>query len=105
MTTATETAFDITVNTQVLAQELRLLKTYADDKNTIPILTNLKMWTEGDTLHFFATDLQVGLATSCKATVTVPGAVTVPAVKFAEILEQPGSESQNRPLFSNVAGA
>jgi len=70
-----------------LLRELQLFQGIVERKNTIPILANVLMEAKGDELRFLATDLEVGLRSKCKAHVTKPGALTLPAKKFYEIVK------------------
>jgi DNA polymerase III subunit beta len=70
-----------------LLRELQLFQGIVERKNTIPILANVLMEAKGDEVRFLATDLEVGLRSKCKATVTKPGALTLPAKKFYEIVK------------------
>ncbi len=88
MPTATALQFDLTVNSQILAHVLRLLKEVVNKKVTIPILNNVLLRAEGDTLYLNATDLEISLSTSCPAIVNTPGTMTLPAAKLAAIVEQ-----------------
>lgn len=77
----------ISVNSQLLAQELRLLSRVIPDKPTIPVLANV-LFMASDALTLRATNLQVQLVTQCPATIDVPGSVTLPAKKLLEMVEQ-----------------
>jgi DNA polymerase-3 subunit beta len=70
-----------------LLRELQLFQGIVERKNTIPILANVLMEAKGDEVRFLATDLEVGLRSKCKANVTKPGALTLPAKKFYEIVK------------------
>jgi DNA polymerase III subunit beta len=70
-----------------LLRELQLFQGIVERKNTIPILANVLLETQGQDVHFLATDLEVGLRTKCGATITKGGALTVPAKKFYEIVK------------------
>src|SRR4051812_32306814 len=70
-----------------LLRELQLFQGIVERKNTIPILANVLMEAKGDEVRFLATDLEVGLRSKCKATVAKPGALTLPAKKFYEIVK------------------
>jgi len=78
----------VTVNSQVLASELRLLKNIVPTKPAIAILNHALLHAEGDALHFYATDLEVGLSTNCPAQVTTPGDICLPVAKFLSLVEQ-----------------
>ncbi len=69
-----------------LLRELQLFQGIVERKNTIPILANVLMEAKGDEVRFLATDLEVGLRSKCAASVTKPGALTIPAKKFYEII-------------------
>jgi len=70
-----------------LLRELQLFQGIVERKNTIPILANVLMEAKGDEVRFLATDLEVGLRSKCKANVAKPGALTLPAKKFYEIVK------------------
>ena len=70
-----------------LLRELQLFQGIVERKNTIPILANVLMEAKADEIRFLATDLEVGLRSKCKATVTKPGSLTLPAKKFYEIVK------------------
>ena len=78
---------ELVVRKNDLLRELQLFQGIVERKNTIPILANVLMEAKGDTVRFLATDLEVGLRSSCKATVTKGGTLTLPAKKFFEIVK------------------
>ncbi len=78
---------EIVVRKNDLLRELQLFQGIVERKNTIPILANVLMEAKGDQVTFLATDLEVGLRSKCPATVTKPGALTLPAKKFYEIVK------------------
>src|SRR5215212_187943 len=78
---------ELVVRKNDLLRELQLFQGIVERKNTIPILANVLMEAKGDTVRFLATDLEVGLRSSCPATVTKPGTITLPAKKFFEIVK------------------
>src|SRR5450631_2991369 len=78
---------ELVVRKNDLLRELQLFQGIVERKNTIPILANVLMEAKGDEVRFLATDLEVGLRSKCAATVTKPGALTIPAKKFFEIVK------------------
>src|ERR671939_724370 len=78
---------ELVVRKNDLLRELQLFQGIVERKNTIPILANVLMEAKGDEVRFLATDLEVGLRSKCKANVTKPGALTLPAKKFYEIVK------------------
>jgi DNA polymerase III subunit beta len=81
------TAMELVVRKNDLLRELQLFQGIVERKNTIPILANVLMEAKGDSVRFLATDLEVGLRSTCKATVTKAGTLTLPAKKFYEIVK------------------
>jgi DNA polymerase III subunit beta len=57
-------------------------------RNTIPVLSNVLLRAEGGQLAIRATDLDIEISTRCAATVTEPGATTVPAATFHDLLRK-----------------
>lgn len=78
---------NITVNTQTLATEIRLLNKIAPAKAALPVLTHILLRAE-DQLYLAATDLQISLTTSCQAQINEVGLVALPAKKLLELLDQ-----------------
>jgi DNA polymerase-3 subunit beta len=70
-----------------LLRELQLFQGIVERKNTIPILANVLIETDGDQVKFLATDLEVGLRSKCAASVTKGGSLTLPAKKLYEIIK------------------
>ncbi len=69
-----------------LVRELQFFQQIVERKNTIPILANVLIETDGNTIRLLATDIEVTLSSSCEAAVEKPGAVTLPAKKLYEIV-------------------
>jgi DNA polymerase-3 subunit beta len=78
---------ELVVRKNDLLRELQLFQGIVERKNTIPILANVLMEAKGEEVRFLATDLEVGLRSRCKAVVTKPGSLTLPAKKFYEIVK------------------
>ncbi len=79
---------ELVVRKTDLLKELQLFQGIVERKNTIPILANVLLEASGDVLHLAATDLEVGLKAKCAASVSKPGALTIPAKKFYEIVKE-----------------
>lgn len=78
---------ELSVRKSHLLHELQLCQGIVERKNTIPILSNVMLETDGDDgVELLATDLDVTLRTRCEATVSRAGSVTVPAKKLFEIV-------------------
>ena len=61
---------ELTVHKNDLLRELQLFQGIVERKNTIPILANVLMEAKGKEVSFLATDLEVGLRSSCEASVS-----------------------------------
>lgn len=75
---------EFTVSKADLARELGLLHGVVEKKTTIPILSNVLLEARGDRLYLTATDLELGMRTSCSAKVKKEGSGTVPAKKLLD---------------------
>jgi len=75
---------EFTVSKADLARELGLLQGVVEKKTTIPILSNVLLEARGDRLYLTATDLELGMRTSCPAKVKKEGTGTIPARKFLD---------------------
>lgn len=75
---------EFTVSKADLVRELSLSQGVVEKKTTIPILSNVLLEAHGDRLYLTATDLELGLRTSCPARVKKEGSGTIPARKLLD---------------------
>ena len=78
---------ELVVRKADLLRELQLFQGIVERKNTIPILANVLIETDGDQVRLLATDLEVGLRSKCQASVAKGGSLTLPAKKLYEIIK------------------
>lgn len=78
---------ELVVRKNDLLRELQLFQGIVERKNTIPILANVLIEAKGEEVKFLATDLEVGLRSTCAATVATGGSITLPAKKLYEIIK------------------
>jgi DNA polymerase III subunit beta len=78
---------ELVVRKADLLRELQLFQGIVERKNTIPILANVLIETDGDQMKLLATDLEVGLRSRCQASVSKKGSLTLPAKKLYEIIK------------------
>jgi DNA polymerase-3 subunit beta len=78
---------ELVVRKTDLLRELQLFQGIVERKNTIPILANVLIETDGDQVKLLATDLEVGLRSRCAASVAKSGSLTLPAKKLYEIVK------------------
>lgn len=75
---------EFTVSKADLLRELSLSQGVVEKKTTIPILSNVLLEARGDRVYLTATDLELGLRTSCPARVKKEGSGTIPARKLLD---------------------
>src|SRR6267154_1258971 len=76
---AASSSMEITVSKADLLRELTATQGVVERKTTIPILSNFLFEAAGDKLLITATNLDLGLRTSCPAKVKKEGSCTIPA--------------------------
>src|SRR5262249_5080512 len=85
-----------------ILREVGLTQGVIEKKTTIPILANLLLDAQSESVQISATDLELGIKTSCPAKVNKPGAITTPAKSFLEMLrELPDAEIKIKALENN----
>jgi DNA polymerase-3 subunit beta len=75
---------EFTVSQADLVKELGLSQGVVEKKTTIPILSNVLIEARGQAIELTATDLEIGVRSTCPAKVTTEGSVTVPAKKLLD---------------------
>src|SRR5215469_10110253 len=75
---------EFTVSKADLVRELSLSQGVVEKKTTIPILSNVLLEARGDRVYLTATDLELGMRTSCPAKVKKEGSGTIPARKLLD---------------------
>lgn len=82
---------EFTINQADLVKELGLSQGVVEKKTTIPILSNVLIEARGESIELTATDLEIGVRSSCPAKITTAGSVTIPAKKlldYVRLLEE-----------------
>jgi DNA polymerase-3 subunit beta len=93
---------ELTVRKFEILRELNLTQGVVEKKTTIPILANLLMEADGESISLVATDLEVGIKTSCPAKVKKEGAITTPAKNFLDIIRSlPDADIKIKKLDNN----
>ncbi len=78
----------ISIERAALLRAISQAQSVVERRNTIPILANVLIEAEGAALSFRATDLDIEVVDTAPATVDRPGATTVNAVMFHEIVRK-----------------
>jgi len=76
------------IEKDILVRALQKVQGIVEKRNTMPILSNVLLETEGESLYVTATDLEVGMKSSYKAEVIKTGRITVSAKKMYEITRE-----------------
>jgi DNA polymerase-3 subunit beta len=79
---------EVVLDRDAFLRGLQMVQNIVEPRQTLPILANVLMETEGETVRLTATDLEVGARVSVPARVTGKGAITVSARKLAEIVKE-----------------
>ncbi|MFC3052212.1 DNA polymerase III subunit beta [Kordiimonas pumila] len=75
----------VTIERNSLLKTLGHVQSVVERRNTIPILSNVMIEAEGDTVAMTATDLDIAIIEKTAATISVPGSTTVPAHTLFDI--------------------
>lgn len=75
---------EFTVSKADLVRELNLSQGVVEKKTTIPILSNVLVEAVGDRINLTATDLELGIRSSCPARIKKQGASTIPAKRLLD---------------------
>jgi DNA polymerase-3 subunit beta len=77
---------DFVISKGTLLAELQSMQGVVEKKTTIPILSNIVLDAKKGRLELLATDLEVGIRTSCEAQVTRDGSTTLSARRLFDIV-------------------
>ena len=88
MGSARGTKMKISIERSTLLKALAQAQSVVERRNTIPILANVLIEAEGDTVSFRATDLDIEVVDRASAMVERAGATTVSAVMLHEIVRK-----------------
>ena len=83
-----EGGMKISIERGTLLKAVSQAQSVVERRNTIPILANVLIEAEGDTVSFRATDLDIEVVDKCAAMVERAGATTVSAVTLHEIVRK-----------------
>lgn len=79
---------EVQVDRDTFLRGLQMVQSIVEPRQTLPILANILLETEGELLRLTATDLQVGARVSVPAQVIGRGAITLSARKLLEIVKE-----------------
>ena len=79
---------EVHVDRDAFLKGLQMVHNVVEPRQTLPILANVLLESDGETLRLTATDLEVGARVSVPAKVPAPGAITLSARKLLEIIKE-----------------
>jgi DNA polymerase-3 subunit beta len=79
---------EVVLDRDAFLKGLQMVHNIVEPRQTLPILANVLLEADGETVRLSATDLEVGARVSVPARATSKGAVTVSARKLAEIVKE-----------------
>lgn len=79
---------ELTFERDALLDALQVLQGVASGRTALPILSNVLIRAEGDTIECMATDLEVGIRMKVEGAVKEEGAITVSAKKLGDIVKE-----------------
>ena len=96
---------DVLLDRDAFLKGLQLVQNVVEPRQTLPILANVLLETDGEAVRLSATDLEVGARVAVPATVSGGGAVTVSARKLTEIVKELPVASLSLKVGDNAAVA
>lgn len=84
-----------TAKKEILLNGIQTVQNIITTKATLPILSNILIETQKDKIRLTATDLDVGISCVIPVDIQEPGAITIPAKRFSDIIKGLTSENIN----------
>src|SRR5688572_10599709 len=94
---------DVVLDRDAFLKGLQMVHNIVEPRQTLPILANVLLEADGETVRVTATDLEVGARVSIPARVATGGAITVSARKLAEIVKELPAASLSLKVGDNAA--
>lgn len=92
------------IEKEVLLEALQKVQSIVGQRSTLPILSNVLLKAEGDTVSLTTTDMEVCVKTGAKADISEAGGTTLPARRFFSICrELPGGQVEIEVDAKDVA--
>src|SRR6059058_6540482 len=83
-----ENCMEVVIDRDAFVKGLQMVQNIVEPRQTLPILANVLLEADGESVRLTATDLEVGARVSVPAKVGSKGAITVSARKLAEIVKE-----------------
>lgn len=93
---------ELTIQKEVLMNGIQCVQNAITQKSSLPILSNVLIEATDKDFKMIATDLDIGICATFPVIATQPGAVTIPAKKFFDIVRSlPDGEEVNLSIKKN----
>ena len=93
---------EVQINPDAFLRALQMVHSIVEPRQTLPILANVLLETDGESLRVTATDLQVGARVSLPAKIVGKGAITLSAKKLVEIVKELPADELTLKLQENA---
>jgi len=93
---------EVVIDRDAFLKGLQMVQNIVEPRQTLPILANVLLEAEGESVRMTATDLEVGARVSVPAKVGGKGAITVSARKLAEIVKELAAAAVALKVTENV---
>ena len=93
---------EVVIDRDAFLKGLQMVQNIVEPRQTLPILANVLLEAEGESVRMTATDLEVGARVSVPAKVGGKGAITVSARKLAEIVNELAAAAVALKVTENV---
>ena len=94
---------DVVLDRDAFLKGLQMVHNIVEPRQTLPILANMLLEAEGETVRVTATDLEVGARVSVPAKVAKSGTITVSARKLSEIVRELPAAGLSLKVGDNAA--
>lgn len=78
---------ELTITKDALISGIQVVQNAISQKSSLPILSNVLLEADKNALKLTATDLDIGICATIPVTVQQPGAITIPAKKFFDVIK------------------
>ena len=94
---------EVVLDRDAFLKGLQMVQNIVEPRQTLPILANVLLETDGETIRVSATDLEVGARVTVPARVATKGAITISARKLAEIVKELPAATLTLKVGENAA--
>lgn len=78
----------VLINKEALILGIQTVQNIVSSKTTLPILSNMLVETQKNTLKLYTTDLDIGISCEIPVNIIEEGSITIPAKRFSDIVKE-----------------